>query len=154
MVAGSHIPRGYLIVMSLLAALASHLKADAGVSAITTRIYTDIPTARVATIPYIVIVQTGESSEEHQLAGDQLAEKRFQINIYEGSQGKAETGTGEIRSALHGVRNTLIGTTPNQETVVSSSMVNRLHTFLPDEAGGQGEWMGVTEFEIWHRQAL
>ena len=143
-----------ILIVSLLAALASHLKADAGVSALTDRIYTDIPTARAATLPYIVIVQTGESPEEHQTAGDPLSEKRFQINAYAASQGKAEAITGQIRSALHGLRHTLIGTSPNQETVVGSSMVNRLHTFLPDAAGGKGEWMGVTEFEIWHRESL
>ncbi len=151
---------GLIIIMGLLASIASELKANAGVSAlVAARVYTDVPTGILASKPYLFVsFVPGSFHAENQDGADQLHEDTVQVNGYDDAQDNIENLMNKVRAVFHGIRAKVIGTSPNQETVVSASLISKFHelvdTLGPRGDGSSNEWMGVTEWKFWHREAL
>ena len=97
----------------ITAAIRDHLEADAGVSAVTTRIRRSF--ARTADIrPYIVVSGGVDTPVHHLTAASGLSQRTFDIDCIADSRGGAHTLSELVRESLDGRPSAVMGDNPLQ----------------------------------------
>lgn len=139
--------------MSIATALYSRLSSDAGITAITSRIY-PLAAKQGASVPYVVYSQTGNRHVHHFGGAAGLAAPRFQISCWDDDYIGARALAEQVRDAMDGYRGTM-GGGGNTANVRGCFLEFDIDVYEPPTDAQKFGMYGVhMEFEIWHVESL
>jgi hypothetical protein len=141
--------------MSIMAALASHLKNNAGVSAIVgTRVYRDVAPPNAA-LPNITVTRLATDHQRHQSAAAGLVRATVQVNAWDDNPEDAETLADAIRSAMDQMIRKDLGSAPNNVAVKVVALDDDSGSYLAPSSGGSvGTFSIAQTWSIWHAESV
>ncbi len=144
-----------VVTASIVAAVCSQLKNNAGVSAIVgDEVFRDVAPPE-ATEPYITVTKLGSDHVKHQEAAAGIVAVRLQVSSWDDNPEDAETLADKVRLAMDGKVGGEIGTAPNNVAVKSVFLEEDSGTYTaPREGSSVGVYGVAQDWMIWHSETV